>query len=35
MLTRNELQALFTDAEIWTERFLWLAKSFVAVKIEA
>ena len=35
MLTRAELQTLFPEAEIWTERFLGLAKSFVAVKIEA
>lgn len=35
MLTRAEFQALFPEAEIWTERFLWLTKSFAAVKIEA
>jgi hypothetical protein len=35
MLTRTELQTLFPEAEIWTERFLGLAKSFVAVKIDA
>ena|GEM_PF-3897996 len=35
MLTRTELQTLFPGAEIWTERFLGLAKSFVAVKIDA
>jgi hypothetical protein len=34
MLTRSEFQGLFPEAEIWTERFLWLAKSFTAVKIE-
>ena len=35
MLTRAELQTLFPETEIWTERFLGLAKGFVAVKIEA
>jgi hypothetical protein len=35
MLSRTELKAHFPDAEIWTERFLWLAKSFVAVKIDS
>jgi hypothetical protein len=34
MLTRAELQALFPEAEIWTESFLGLTKSFVAVKID-
>ena len=34
MLTRAELQRLFPEAEIWTERFLGLAKSFVAVRIK-
>jgi SAM-dependent methyltransferase len=34
MLTRAEFQALFPEAEIWTEYFLWLTKSFAAVKIE-
>jgi hypothetical protein len=35
MLTRAELQTLFPEAEIGTERFLGLVKSFVVVKIEA
>ena len=35
MITRTEFQALFPDAEIWTERFLGLAKSFVAARIES
>ena len=32
MLRRRELKALFPDAEIWTERFLGLPKSFIAVR---
>jgi hypothetical protein len=35
MLTRAELQTLFPEADIWTERFLGLAKGFVAANIEA
>jgi len=34
MLTRTELQTLFPEAEIWTERFLGMNKSFIAVRIE-
>ena len=32
LLTREMMQYLFKDAEILTERFFWLPKSFIAVK---
>lgn len=33
MLTRAEFASLFPDAEIWTEKFLGLTKSFIAVRV--
>jgi len=34
MLSRAEFQSLFPEAEIWTERFWGMAKSFTAIRIE-
>lgn len=33
MLSKSDVQTLFPDATIWTERFLGLPKSFIAVRL--